>query len=129
IKTKIWYLYDELFFKNNSSITYENIPRTINYNIDLLSDYINFYNELDTKEKWYDNIKKLAEKYNYATEVSIYKESMESFNGHIGDVCEMIRASITASLTTPDLYAILKLLTKEQISKRIEYFIEYLEKE
>ncbi|MEG1648128.1 MAG: glutamate--tRNA ligase [Bacilli bacterium] len=126
IKTKIWYLYDELFFKNNSSITYENIPKTTNYNIDLLSDYINFYNELDTKEKWYENIKKLAEKYNYATEVSIYKESMENFNGHIGDVCEMIRASITASLTTPDLYAILKLLTKEQISKRIAYFIEYL---
>ena len=118
IKDKIWYMYDELFFcKENKN----------NNNIDdkILIDYIeNYYNENDEEEEWYEKIKNLAEKYNYAREVKIYNENPDNYKGHVGNVCEYIRIAVTSLTMTPNLYEILKLLGKIRIKERIEKFIK-----
>ncbi len=121
IKKNIWYMYDELF---NDSV-YNNVELNENTNNEILLDYINnYYDELDDEETWYNKLKELAKKYNFASEVKEYKENPNNYNGHIGDICEFIRVIATSLTKTPSLYEILKLLGKDRIEKRINMFIE-----
>lgn len=121
IKKNIWYMYDELF---NDSV-YNNVESNENTNNEILLDYINnYYDELDDEETWYNKLKELAKKYNFASEVKEYKENPNNYNGHIGDICEFIRVITTSLTKTPSLYEILKLLGKDRIEKRINMFIE-----
>lgn len=122
IKDNIWYMYDELFNINS----YDSITVKDNYNKDMLLDYINnYYNEEDNEEEWYNKLKDLAKKYNYASEVKEYKINSDNYNGHIGDICEFIRVVVTSKSQTPSLYEILKLLGNKRIFKRINMFIDY----
>ena len=121
IKKNIWYMYDELF---NDSV-YNNVELNENTNNEILLDYVNnYYDELDDEETWYNKLKELAKKYNFASEVKEYKENPNNYNGHIGDICEFIRVITTSLTKTPSLYEILKLLGKDRIEKRINMFIE-----
>ena len=121
IKKNIWYMYDELF---NDSV-YNNVELNENTNNEILLDYINnYYDESDDEEIWYNKLKELAKKYNFASEVKEYKENPDNYNGHIGDICEFIRVVTTSLTKTPSLYEILKLLGKDRIEKRINMFIE-----
>ncbi|MCI7241277.1 MAG: glutamate--tRNA ligase [Bacilli bacterium] len=121
IKKNIWYMYDELF---NDSV-YNNVELNENTNNEILLDYINnYYDELDDEETWYNKLKELAKKYNFASEVKEYKENPNNYNGHIGDICEFIRVITTSLTKTPSLYEILKLLGKDRIEKRINMIIE-----
>lgn len=121
IKKNIWYMYDELF---NDSV-YNNVELNEKTNNEILLDYINnYYDELDDEETWYNKLKELAKKYNFASEVKEYKENPNNYNGHIGDICEFIRVITTSLTKTPSLYEILKLLGKDRIEKRINMFIE-----
>lgn len=115
IKNSIWYMYNELF----DGSTYD--EKVSANDLELIKDYFdNFYNENDTKEEWYNRIKVLADKYGYAKEVKDYKENPDNYKGHVGDICEMIRYAVTSLHMTPDLYEILKLLGKEEITRRLE---------
>ena len=121
IKKNIWYMYDELF---NDSV-YSNVELNENTNNEILLDYINnYYDESDDEEIWYNKLKELAKKYNFASEVKEYKENPDNYNGHIGNICEFIRVVTTSLTKTPSLYEILKLLGKDRIEKRINMFIE-----
>ena len=61
----------------------------------------------------------LAESLGYAREVKEYKKNPENFKGHVGDISTVIRVAITSRRNTPDLYAILKILTKDRIQDRV----------
>ena len=119
VRNYTWYMFDELYFKKAK------FELDKEYNIDLLKDYFdNYFDESDSKDDWFNKIKELAPKYNYASETKAYKQEPEKYVGHIGDVCEAIRVAITSLKATPDLYEILKLLGKERALKRIEFFEE-----
>ena len=117
IKQSIWYMYKELF--DGSSYT-EEVD-----NLEIIKDYFaNFYSLDDTKEEWYNKLKDLAEKYDYAKEVKAYKETPEAYKGHVGDLCEMIRYAITSLHQTPDLYEIERILGLEEIERRLEMLLK-----
>ena len=121
IKDKIWYMYDELYDKKN----YENIENKEYFDKNMLLDYIdNYYDINDTEDEWYNKIKLLAEKYNFAKEVKLYNENPNNYNGHIGHICEYIRVVVTTLTMTPNLYEILKLLGKDRIKNRILKYIK-----
>lgn len=119
VKKYTWYMFDEIYFKEAKF----NLEKE--YNVEMLEDYVdNYFDESDSKEDWFNKIKALAPKYGYASETKEYKANPENYKGSIGDVCEAIRVSATSLTMTPDLYEILKLLGKERIKKRIEFFKE-----
>ena len=70
----------------------------------------------------------MQENFGYAKEVKEYKQNPENYFGHVGDVATIIRVMATTRTNTPDLYIILKILGKEEIAKRVEYFKKYLSK-
>lgn len=116
IKNYYYYMYEELFKK----VSYE---KNTNINISILKDFINNYNDHDDKETWYQKIKDICSKYNYANNIKEYNHNPEKYVGHIGDVFEYIRYAITKKKQTPDLYEILKILKKDKVKKRIMNFI------
>lgn len=119
VRKYIWYMFDELFFKEAKY----NLEKE--YDVDLLYDYVNNYYEAnDTKDEWFAKVKEVAVKYNYASSPKEYKADPTKFKGHVGDICEAIRVAVTSLTQTPDLYEILKLLGKDRIIKRIDFFKE-----
>lgn len=114
IKSAIWYMYPELF----DGTSYER--KLSNDELELVEEYFNnYYNINDTKDEWYNRIKELAEIKGYAKEVKEYKENPSNYKGHVGDICEIIRYTITSLTMTPDLYEILKIIGLDEIKRRI----------
>lgn len=125
IKYQVEFMYDELFNLNS----YNNLEIKSFYNSKIIEDYFNnVYNNADAKEVWWDKMKAYASKYNFCPDVKEYKVCPGNYCGHVGDLCELIRASITGRTITPDIYEILKLLDKKSIEKRINLFASYLNK-
>ncbi len=117
IKKESSYMFSELFYNKN---TYDCVEKNINCTI--LLNYLEIYNENDTQDEWYLKMQKFAEKNNYASTVKEYKENQTKYEGHIGTICENLRHVITGRLQTPNLYDILKILGKEELKKRIEFY-------
>ncbi len=125
VKTQISYMFDELF----SIEDYKNLEIKSFYDIKILEDYfINVYNKNDEKDVWWNKIKEFTSKYNFSSDVKEYKNNPDNYKGHIGDICELIRVSVTGKLMTPDLYEILKLLDINSIKSRLKIFESYLNK-
>ena len=124
IKSQTWYMFDELYDKENKTYEFQ----TINDKEEIakiLSTYINkYYDEVDTKDEWFNKMKDLAAEFGYAREVREYKENPDSYKGHIGDISLVLRISLTTKSMTPDLYDIMQILGKERIFKRYNQFIE-----
>ena len=111
----IWYMLPQYFTKDKYS---ENINEE---SLNLLKDYFsNYFSVEDTKEEWYEKIKSIALKYNYAKEVKEFKENPGNYKGHVGDICELIRYASTSLKMTPDLYEILKIMGINEINRRID---------
>ena len=87
---------------------------------EVLNTYFNeYYNEADDKDTWFNNMKEMAEKLGYCTNMKEYKENPDNYKGSIADVSNIIRVGVTTKSQTPDLYIILKLLGKDRIKNRI----------
>ena len=103
--------------------TPEDVIKKSFYNKNMLTDYItNVYNEEDDSSTWFNKIKEFVPKYNFASEVKEYKKNPDSYVGHVGDFCEMLRVAVTTLSNTPNLYDILTILGKEEIEKRVKMF-------
>lgn len=115
IKEQNWYMYDELF----ESVTYEWDTIQDKEEIkNILTTYLETYNENDDKETWFNKIKEVSGKLGYAKEVKEYKENPDAYKGHVGDVSMVLRIALTTKTMTPDLYEIMRLLGKERIGNR-----------
>lgn len=125
VKSQISYMFDTLFTLED----YKNIEIKSFYDIKILEDYFtNVYNKEDEKEVWWNKIKEFCPTYNFSPDTKEYKANPESYKGHIGDLCELMRVMATGRLMTPDLYEILKLLGPDSIKSRLNLFESYLNK-
>ena len=119
IKNHIWYMFDELFNSNNANYEFQKINDKEEIK-NILNEYVtNYYNEEDDKETWFNKIKQLCDKLNYASNMKDYKENPDQYKGNVADISTVIRVALTTKCMTPDLYEIMKLLGKERILKRI----------
>ena len=87
----------------------------------VLREYKKYIN-LSSKEVWFDNIKKMAEKLGYAVDNKAYKANPERFKGNVATVCEYIRIAITGHKNSPDLFEIMTLLGENQVIERMSEF-------
>jgi glutamyl-tRNA synthetase len=84
----------------------------------VLEDYKNNMNLDLTEEEWFEKLKELAVRHNYCPNVKEYKKNKEAYNGHIGDVSEIIRIAMSGKKNTPNLYYALKILGEERLTER-----------
>ena len=119
IENQIWYMFPELFDKHEKVYEWGTI-NDISEIKNIVSTYFDkYYDNKDDKETWFNKVKELCDELGYASDMKAYKENPENFKGSVADVSTVIRVAITTKSMTPDLYEILKLLSKEEIEKRI----------
>lgn len=117
IKKMYWYFFDEYFFELKIFENYEKCD------IDVLRKYINIYNPDDDNDTWYEKIKQLCEELGYSSSVKEYNLNPNSYKGHVGDICEMIRIAITSLRVSPDIYEIMQVMGYDRVISRINMFI------
>ncbi|MCH5171577.1 MAG: glutamate--tRNA ligase [Erysipelotrichales bacterium] len=94
---------------------------------DVIKNLLNeFSNTLDLsldEQVWFNSLKELGTKYGFAESNKIYKQNKDMYIGHVGDVAELLRITLTSSKQSPNLYYVLQILGKDKIAKRIDYVI------
>ena len=123
IKSQIWYMFDELWNKETKEYDLKTIT-DLNEIKNILNKYIEIYEENDDKETWFNKIKRLCDELGYASDMKAYKFNPENYKGNVADVSTVLRVCLTTKSMTPDLYDIMKILGKERMKKRYNYFIE-----
>ncbi|MBP5343708.1 MAG: glutamate--tRNA ligase [Alphaproteobacteria bacterium] len=82
-------------------------------------EYAAIYNPSDSKEEWFAKIKEIAGANGFATDMKAYKADPKSFKGSVSDVAKILRVAITGRTQSPDLYAIMQILGKDEVLTRL----------
>ncbi len=90
---------------------------------EFLIDYTNNYCEASDNSEWFNNIKQCALSHNFG-DMKEYKKSPESFAGSVADAVKFVRFAITGRINTPELFTIMKTLTKHICVTRLNKVIE-----
>lgn len=117
IETQFSYLYD-CDFKNK--LTAENELCQMPHFEEILADYLNDYDFNDDSTVWFDKVKAITDKYNYAVKPKEYKLNPEKYNGSIVDVSAMLRVVLTGKKDSPDIYQISQYLGKNEVLERVQ---------
>ena len=122
LKDNIAYMYDEEFEKIKSNYELQKITDKEKIK-EILNVYADKYLNLDDdKQTWFDKLKDLAEEFGYAREVKEFKANPDKYEAHVGDVSTVIRIALTGRTNTPDLYEIIKVLSKDRAIERLKNF-------
>ena len=118
-KKQIWYMYDELFDKNEKNYEFQKITDKEEIK-KILTTYINEYYVDSDSDAWFNKMKEMAEKLGYASNMKEYKQNPDNYKGNIADISNVLRVALTTKSMTPDLYQIMKILGSDTIKKRFE---------
>lgn len=88
------------------------------YNI--LNKYTQSFNSNLDKDEWFNNVKEMAESFNFCTNNKEYKANPDNYLGNTAEFCNILRLGITGKANTPDLYSICKVLGKDELVRRVE---------
>jgi len=118
IKNYIWYMYDELFIKEDKTYEFNGIDIEEVRNV-LKTYFDKYYDVSFDKDTWFNKMKEAAEEMGYCANMKEYKLNPDNYKGSIADFSMIIRVALTTKTTTPDLYEIMKLLGTDRIKERI----------
>lgn len=93
---------------------------------EFLIDYKNYLDLSSDESNWYNKIKECANKFKFCCDMKAYKLDPSGYIGSINDACEIIRLVMSGRKVTPNLFAILKILTKEEALRRIDLVLARL---
>lgn len=111
-----WYMFDDLYYNTKE---YE---KCFICDKKIIYDYLKYvYNESDSEDDWFNNLKEYALNNKFAKNKKKLLQD-ESLIGTISDFCEVLRVIITTKKESPNIYYLMKLLGKEELLKRMEYF-------
>ena len=91
--------------------------------ISILNDFIKKNEYFISENEWFELMKDIAKKYNFAIDNAEYKKNPNIFAGNMANFINIIRIAITGSKISPNLYCILNILGKEKINNRIKKII------
>ena len=116
VKEYFSYMFDELYSPDFT------LPENISKEdaVAFLNEYKSVYSDTDDKQTWFNKIKEIAPKLQFASETKEYKANPEKYKGHAGDLSTVLRIAITGRRNTPDLCSIMQVLGKDKCIERIK---------
>ena len=117
--------YDELLKKN--SFNFNNLISKED-TISIIKDFMENNDYSLDQTNWFNSLKELGVRHNFAANFKEYKKNKDAFKGHVGDVANIIRVCLTTSSMSPNLYDVLHLISKEEINRRFNLALNFLEK-
>ena len=115
---------NSFFFDDEFALTEEQAYSALN-SLDIndikqiVKEFKELYNPFDDKDTWFGKIKQVAEKIGFTCDMKAYKANPENFKGNVADVASVLRVFMTGKTQSPDLYAIMQVLGKERVEKRL----------
>jgi glutamyl-tRNA synthetase len=119
------YLYDEDYDTASEPLP-EKFQGHLEHIPGILKDYLETFDWNDDGGAWFQKVRDIAPKYNYAVKTGPYKKHPELYSGSIADLSSFIRFAVTGRLNTPDLHGIIHIIGQEEAEKRIHRFLEKL---
>lgn len=104
-------------FDSKNSYNLENIKSANIENV--LHAYKEIYNSDDDKEVWFEKIKQMSEKLNFATDNKLYRANPDLYAGNVADVCNYIRIALTGKQNSPDIHTIAQILGDKEVKNRL----------
>lgn len=92
----------------------------------ILLKYMETLDFNDDKEQWFDKVKAICEKNNYAVKMKDYKKTPENYKGSIAHLTTVIRLSYTGRANSPDIWEIANALGETKVRNRILKYIDKL---
>ncbi len=89
----------------------------------VLADYKEVYSEEDDNMAWFDKIKKVADKYGFASDMKDYKNHPDDYPGSVADISMFLRVAVTGKINSPDMYSVMQILGKEKVFERIDSMV------
>ena len=128
ILEKVKFFYEPYF----SNMVSEGLPYNENIDkkviVDVLKDFAETLNYSVSEQDWFNNLKLLAVRHNFAESNKVYKANKEQYLGSVNDIAEMVRISLTTSKQSPNIYYVLNILGDQEINRRINISIDILSK-
>ncbi len=94
---------------------------------DILSYYKANYNLAADENSWFNDLKAICPNFGYAENTKDYKKNKEAYKGHVGDIAEFLRVAMTTKKNSPNLFAIMQILGKDEVIRRLDLAIASLE--
>lgn len=88
---------------------------------EVLDDFILTF-DVDHQDEttWFSKMKELGLRHNFIDDRKVYKKNPTAYNGWYADVISIIRITVSASTQAPKLYDVLKILGKDEVSRRVQ---------
>ena len=94
-------------------------PMSVNDITNILNDFVELYDENDDKDQWFQKMKDVADKNGFASDMKAFRENPSLYKGNVSDVAKVLRVFITGKEQSPDLYAIMRVMGKNRVLKRL----------
>lgn len=122
IKPAISCFFDELFDNRPWQSRW---PEAVNNKdtADIISTFIDTYDESDDNTVWFEKIKCICDKLGYARDVKSFRKNPSAFKGHVGDAAMVLRIALTGRTNTPDLYDIIRIMGKSRVIGRLKKYL------
>lgn len=119
VKNEVSYFFDDQFTLTTGEAYKLLSPLSVNDIMKIVNAFVENYDETDSKEVWFEKIKKIAEVNGFATDMKAYKAEPSNFKGSVADVAKVLRIFVTGKEQSPDLYAIMQVMGKDRVLKRL----------
>ena len=90
----------------------------------VLVDYLESYDHASDNQAWFNNLKEIADRHGFASDMKAYKANPENYKGSISDVAEMVRSAVTGMSNTPDLWTIIHIIGEDAMREKINAVIK-----
>ncbi|MBP5230681.1 MAG: glutamate--tRNA ligase, partial [Clostridia bacterium] len=117
-------VFSQFFFPEYYQIEDEITGREGSEIAGVLRAFLEGYDPEDDAGVWFEKVKQTAERFGYCPNMKEYKEHPELWKGSVGDVSEFIRVALTGRKNSPDLYAVMHILGREESERRILDYIK-----
>lgn len=115
-----------LFYKENNEKEFNEVgaifPEKIPTNVvkEVLEDFKKSNDYTLANDVWFESIKQLGARHNFAENGKLYKANPEMYVGAVGDVAGIIRIAVTNRTNAPNLHDVLVILGKDEVNRRID---------
>jgi glutamyl-tRNA synthetase len=87
--------------------------------VTLAKDFADSYRHEETKEGWFEQIRRLAATHGFAPTAGQYKKNPENFAGSISHVSNAIRIALTGLKQSPEFFLVAQNLGEEEVLRRV----------
>ena len=116
---EVSYFFDDLFVTTRNEKMTLLAPIVESDVMTIASEFAAVYDTADDKDAWFSKIKQIADKHGFTTDMKAYKTNPSAFKGNVSDVAKILRVLATGSDKSPDLHAIMRILGRQEVMKRL----------